>query len=247
MRLRQYITEGPKSKEQVANVLRLQCSKAIMAYREGKLLYRGMGNWKADTLLQSFNMRPNRQPRDTDPDMHRWMNERFVDSAGWPVRNGISVTPDYAQAGEYGWVQIFFPTNSYKYAYHPDVWDMWNILPYYNHLSFGPFDEFIEYAEKNEEPPEGIHGEEANAWRSTAEEWREFADDLDNFTTEKDESLADSIFRASGEIMFHSNPFYLMNPNHDDAAHVMKLLGIDLSRIKSASGNPIFEPASKWR
>jgi hypothetical protein len=217
----------------VTTFLMKQCSSIINVYKKtNNVLYRGItyGKFGEPILLVSKKMhREERFPKDMDPSAHEWLNKYFNDNVGWPVRNGISTTPSFQQAEDYGTAFIFFPQNRWKYAYLPDIDDLYSKQPYFPGKD-ADFDQFMDDIASGIEPPEPPG--ERWKWREIIEDWTNFFDNLESVRFGADHSgLSHAIHTAEGEIMFNSPNYWLLNRFHTKSEEVLEKIGLEYGRF----------------
>ena len=232
MRLRQYMNEltyKPTMAGVVSDVttfLKKQCSSIIDVYKKtNNVLYRGItyGKYGEPMLLVTKKMhKEERFPKDMASEVHEWMNKYFNEVVGWPIRNGISTTPSNSQAEDYGKAMIFFPQNRWKYAYLPDVDDLYSKQPHPpasdSDYNFGKFMDDISNGIEPPEPP---------GYNWYVDEWQDFFEILESVRFGADNSgLSNAIRTAPGEIMFNSPNYWLLNLDHVGGVEVLGNLGI---------------------
>jgi hypothetical protein len=89
----------------------------------GDLLWRGTEKRVKD--IKIFTPRTDRQPRDMDPGIHKYMDDMFKEYHGWKARSeGVFTTTDRRQSSLYGKPYVFFPIGNYKYLWNPKVNDL---------------------------------------------------------------------------------------------------------------------------
>ncbi len=217
----------------VTTFLMKQCSSIIDVYKKtNNVLYRGItyGKYGEPMLLVTKKMhREERFPKDMDPDLHNWMNKYFNEVVGWPIRNGISTTPSYSQAEDYGKAMFFFPQNRWGYAYLPVVDDLYSKQPTVPGMA--GFDEFMDDI-RNGITPENRHKGKPGeaAFKKITADWEEFYENLESVRFGVDHSgLSHAIHTAPGEIMFNSPNYWLLNMDHVGGVEVLGNLGIGYS------------------
>jgi hypothetical protein len=66
-----------------------------------------------------------REPKDTKPVVHDYLNSIFKKMFGWPVRNGVFAVRDYHVAQDlHPDVYFFYPLGDFEYCYHPKINDL---------------------------------------------------------------------------------------------------------------------------
>ena len=123
----QYDTTSP-SLEIVEKTLIKQCTPFLNILRGGKkVLFRGSSVTAKNVGLikQKSFLNTNRKPKDTPKWLHDYLNKKMSDIAGWPVRNGVSVTPEAWQAQDYGTLNLFFPIGKFEWAFLSGVYDLY--------------------------------------------------------------------------------------------------------------------------
>jgi len=138
MRYLKYITEileynpfGDRLKNEetlnhISSILIKECKpfiKEFIKFGREDFLYRGTNN-KFEYIKKFKSYLEGRKPEETSLDLHNKSNKLFKEIFGWPVRNGISVTPSQNTANSYGInICLFFPVGQYEYAYNPNIHD----------------------------------------------------------------------------------------------------------------------------
>ena len=126
MRLRQYLNEEV-SLEELASILKRDCSKFLKEASKPDALYRGIKK-SIPYYIKKKSRLENRSPRNTNPKLHKALNGEFTKKFGWPVRNGIFVTSSTYNARYYNSetneAYMFFPIGDYKYCWSPDYADL---------------------------------------------------------------------------------------------------------------------------
>jgi hypothetical protein len=124
----QYDTLSP-SLDIVEKTLIKQCTPFLNILRGGKkVLFRGSSVTAKNVGLikQKSFLDTKRKPKDTPKWLHDYLNKKMGEIAGWPVRNGISVTPEAWQAQDYGTLNLFFPIGgNFEWAFLSDVYDLY--------------------------------------------------------------------------------------------------------------------------
>jgi hypothetical protein len=126
MRLDRYLIEvlPVKNIYEYLDIIGENCSKIIKVYQTAdNFIYRGVEE-KGDFLERKGRTKV-RIPRDTPPEIHRYLNKLFKEKFGWKVRDGISTTPVKLQTYLYGRPYIFFPADGYKFAWSKRYGDLW--------------------------------------------------------------------------------------------------------------------------
>ena len=107
------------------------CKPYLNILRSGKkILFRGSsaGNTygsEPGLIKQKSFVDKERKPKDTPKWLHDYLNKKMKEVAGWPVRNGVSVTPEAWQAQDYGGLNLFFPIGKCSWAYMKNVYDLY--------------------------------------------------------------------------------------------------------------------------
>ena len=126
MRLYEKITKAEFSKisMDICNTLYKECSHFIAESR-GNILYRGTTDTGIGHIgkLQSHE---DRKPRNTPQWLHDYLNDLFVAHLGWKERDGVSTIGH--ESGHYGTPYLFFPIGDYRFAWSPDVFDIYVAL-----------------------------------------------------------------------------------------------------------------------
>lgn len=137
MRLVKYIIEGDGNHmidevddiPIIGDIIKKDCAPYLREFSQMTRFYRGTRQ-----LSYSVNyMKPrnDRGPKDTDPDIHEWMDDWSQKKHGWKWRSQGLFTSTYSNATHgYGSdTYLFLPIGKYKYLYHPRVSDIADELP----------------------------------------------------------------------------------------------------------------------
>jgi hypothetical protein len=117
---------------EIEKKLKKECSKMIDFYQiqRGSFVpfWRGTRRSSIEGVVKKKSHLKDRTPMSTGKAAHEWMNKWFKKKFGWPVRNGVAVSSHFGTAQGYGHPMIFLPVNGFKYAWSPDVNDLWGEL-----------------------------------------------------------------------------------------------------------------------
>jgi len=146
MRLNQYLTEELNSLEDILFLLRRKCGPFISMCKEtGNLFYRGMRPKPSMLRL----MRDDREPMNTYPWLHKYMNEMFTKKFGWPVRSGIFAAKSFSYVEGYGITHVVFGIGDFDYCWSPKIKDLFYTFndPAYQ-INFGFINKYIHFDRK---------------------------------------------------------------------------------------------------
>jgi hypothetical protein len=88
-----------------------------------KAFYRGVkSNFQKWTIRNSYLY--NRNPKNTNPEIHDLLNKTFEKKFGWKVRNGVFVTTSKIDAGYYGKPCFFIPEGDFSFVWSKSIKDM---------------------------------------------------------------------------------------------------------------------------
>jgi hypothetical protein len=229
MRLRQYLTENINNPTEVLNILKTECSQIIKDYNKaGKVLFRGTNDGH-DALLLAKNVHlEGRNPLDTKKAWHNWLNEYFIPIFGWPVRNGISTSPNRSQSGRYGnRVSIFFPVDGYKFVYSLKVEDLFQSIVSRMGLDFMDDMDLANIRVFHNEVLDMMKNNPGIKWGNLSRnkiielgwkdkeyhvDWMSVIEILKTYT---DKNLPKGIQKAPGEIMFNAR-YYLLDTRNPE-------------------------------
>jgi len=97
---------------------------------EGGGLWRGMQDGHKPRQLKTARLQ-DRKPRDSSQQIHDGMNEYFDSRFGHPFRNGVFVTGEGGEYGEYGFPFQIFPIGNFDYLWSTDVPDLMGTVDAY--------------------------------------------------------------------------------------------------------------------
>src|SRR5574343_568799 len=83
----------------------------------------GMGKW----TIKNSHLK-DREPMNTDIQVHRLLNDAFEDRFGWKVRNGVFTTSDDKDARRYGHLFYVFPAGDFKFVWSSKMSDLYTDL-----------------------------------------------------------------------------------------------------------------------
>jgi len=128
MRLTKFINERieiPNDKE-VTELLLRKCGKWIKE-SNGEPAYRGMLGKKQ---WGKFNVRQDRQPKDSPKVYHEMMDKDFKKEFGWFARSaGLFVTGNEDTSDLYGDPYVIFPIDNFRYIWSQKIQDLLQVLP----------------------------------------------------------------------------------------------------------------------
>jgi len=131
MRLLEYNQKLANEYTEIINAIYRDCRPFIKELTKGKhngdLLY--SGRRKGGDIIKS-TVRNNRTPMDTPLKYHRMLDKLFKKEVGFNARsNAIFCTGSVSQALDYSSkVYIIFPIGQYKYAWSPEIKDLYDQL-----------------------------------------------------------------------------------------------------------------------
>jgi hypothetical protein len=121
MRIREILTENAG----VMNILQRDCGKWINE-SQGAPVFRGINNARWKQPIKKFICPWDRQPRNTDRDLHRAADAWFLKHTGIEFRsNSFFTTGNAENANEYGDLFILCPIGNYKYCWSPNIMDFY--------------------------------------------------------------------------------------------------------------------------
>ncbi len=163
-----------------------------------------------------FKTPKERQPRDTNKEMHDSMNDISEDIIGWQIRNGVFATMEYDNAelyteddNDYGDVYLFVPVGGFNYAYNPDITDFTNKLDIDYMSSYQVWRWKLEQKDVWERHFKNLSEKELkNRWEVTRKNYLRKL--VDGYKT-KDLKFADGV-----EVSFDCNSYYLIQTQYKD-------------------------------
>lgn len=131
MRLQTYINESmPTEGETIEGCVDYLLKNCQPFFKEFGNKYRfWRGTMRAPNYVYNTQTsRTERLPKDTDPEIHKFLDDYFKKKYGWKWRSeGVFTSADQNVAG-YGEKCLFFPMGNYRYLYHPKVSDTNDII-----------------------------------------------------------------------------------------------------------------------
>jgi len=128
MRLQQFINEKTVDPEQLISTLHKDCSDYFKNIRYGVKSFRG-AHLPLGTIYIKKTPRKNRKPKDTDPMIHKVLDEMFYNKFGWHVRSeGVFATASLDNAEEFGTAYYFYPSNGFKMVWSNYIDDITGFL-----------------------------------------------------------------------------------------------------------------------
>lgn len=123
MKINEVVNTGGVTIPAMVDMITRKCFPYIRMIGWDNYLYRGI---HPATVPFSINKCPvNRNPKDTDIDMHNIADAWFQSEFGTRYRsNAVFASGSHAQAAEYGHVYAIFPCGKFKFCWSPDVADM---------------------------------------------------------------------------------------------------------------------------
>lgn len=123
MKIRDLFEESlPSDFDSIVELIKRDCKQFIAENTSG-LLYRGMRN--KDQEVMKIKTREDRKPKNMDIIVHdkmdAWFNEKFK----FKARSAAAfVIGNFVEARSYGQVYAIFPIGDFKFAWSPDVYDL---------------------------------------------------------------------------------------------------------------------------
>lgn len=124
MRLNEFLSKEDFSKksEEICDILRKECFDFIVESK-GQSLYRATYQPVNHYRLFQSHVKSGREPRNTPPEVHDYLNDLFIEHLGWKERDGVSTMGH--ESGYYGYAYLFFPVGKYQYAWADDIYDIY--------------------------------------------------------------------------------------------------------------------------
>lgn len=98
-------------------------------YKPTEPLFRGVSRY---TGMSKFTIKQshlhNREPMNTDAQVHRLLNDAFDAKFGWKARNGVFVTSNDKDARRYGHLFYFIPIGRFEFIWSPKIVDLYTDL-----------------------------------------------------------------------------------------------------------------------
>jgi hypothetical protein len=197
MRLLQFINEQDNADSAIESIKK-NCSYIIKLYKNREpLLWRGTNKITTGTIIFKKG-RTNRKPKDMPTWLHKILNDISKKKIGWPMRDGVSVTPQKQRATAYGNLNIFFPFDVSKWAYVENVRDLFLAL-----------DDLFKEISWSSEIPQKEKDVTENMWQA-----------INKIYTEK--IVQNKSWKLhNGEVMFNAKNYYLL-PMGPNAEYIMK-------------------------
>jgi hypothetical protein len=214
--------DGQRDLDDIEYTLKRDCSKFLRLLKTQKVLMRAVGGSPPDRGLKSKKgYMTERAPKDMPTFLHDYMNAQMKKKAGWPVRNGISVSTTQMQTGNYGHTYMFLPVGNFKWAFLDGVYDL-----------YGKLNSGLRGAIQGMQATVGLKG-----WK---EDWMtpELWDVVDSWTTDRlkvNKPWNDHM----GEIMFNVKEYLLfdfMKYKADDVKELFEKLGIPKRSTREMPG-----------
>lgn len=123
-RLNHYLTEDQIGTDQhLVQTIKDECGPFIQMCKESNTFYyRGM---KIGSYIFR-KMRQDRNPMNTSPWLHKYMNELFKKKFGWPVRDGVFAAKSLDFAEGYGTAHAIFGKGDFEYCWSPRIKDLFH-------------------------------------------------------------------------------------------------------------------------
>lgn len=114
--------EDTITEDNIIELIKRDCKPWLGKAKE--LVYRGMQK-KVDAPFKQ-EVRADRQPRNTDGELHKAMDDWFNDNFGFRARSAaVFVTGDFDDAKSYGQAYAIFPIGDFKFVWSPNVGDLY--------------------------------------------------------------------------------------------------------------------------
>ena len=136
MKSNEFILEGvTNDHQQFLNLVKHNCQPYLQQNRHpltDSPLWRGMypGNYSdAEGSYQKRNVRlTDRKPRDTPMEVHKILNQVFIDKYNAPYRNALFTTGRKMDIHDYGNGYIIFPIGKFEFIWSPFISDLWRYV-----------------------------------------------------------------------------------------------------------------------
>lgn len=116
--------------DHLINSLKKECKPILDFYKKNnwkKLLFRGIPDYSEE--IEKRKVRKNRQPFDTDEEIHEILNEYFIKKFNLPLRSiSLFCSGNWDMADAYGDVFIIFPTGKFDCYWSEKIQDLWKEL-----------------------------------------------------------------------------------------------------------------------
>lgn len=144
MRHLRRFNENNDNFENIIKILEDNCSQFLDELSKGsRLLYRGFDS-KVEYIKVEVNK--NREPRDMDASISRYIDSGFNDKFGLrPRTQGTFATKNLDVAKTYGNPFLFFPSNGYKYLWNENIDDLHDYIEGISYEDEEDDDETIRY------------------------------------------------------------------------------------------------------
>jgi len=121
---KQYLFEQDKSAEEIAEIIKRDCSPFLKEWHHQNPLFRGS---KINSTFEKFTVDKNRKPKHTYGPIHDVLNDAMHSMTGIYYRSeAVFTTGDVKIAEEYGTPCLFFPIGRYNYLWSYNVIDAYN-------------------------------------------------------------------------------------------------------------------------
>lgn len=135
MRFRKYLNESgknlyDKSTKEIVEMIEKDCQFFLKSRkRSDDYYFRAMRMGEFGTIGIS-DSRKDRNPRNTPPTIHKWLDDYFNKRFGWRTRSeGLFASPSKDIAEDYGNdVYVIFPIGKYKVIYDTKIEDIFELL-----------------------------------------------------------------------------------------------------------------------
>lgn len=131
MKLYKFLLENKEDKY-LKDII-LECSDFFNFLKKSRFLEMGLwfyrGKNKKIEIFEKFIPRTNRKPLNLSKEKHKILNDYFLNRFGWKVRSeGVFATSDFNFSSQFGIPYIFIPSNNYKFVYHPNIDDIYQLF-----------------------------------------------------------------------------------------------------------------------
>lgn len=127
MKLNEILNEVQNSS--ILETLQRDCAPIIAEYNKvGTPLMRGMSSTTIAPMTVISPRLGGRAPKDTDIDIHNYINKYFMKHHGAPYRDALFTTSDWDAAEHYGEAYVLFPIGQLKYLWSPQVSDLYDTI-----------------------------------------------------------------------------------------------------------------------
>jgi len=127
MKFSKYINENKiETIEEFAELVKRDCGKFLKEIKpSNRFLYRGISGIFDDMGVKT--PRPDRTPKDTSAEGHKYLGKLFKKYHGWNARKeGVFCAGEVGETSSYGYSCIIFPVDGYKYLWSNKIADLYS-------------------------------------------------------------------------------------------------------------------------